>query len=207
MTATGELCVFAGVMALGQFSPGPDMLLLTRTSLRDGVGVGLKMALGIVCGLTVHATIAVCGVAVAFERIPLLRWTLQWVAAIYLLWLACGLLRVAFVAWYSGVRLEIRIKESGRPPFARGLLCNLFNPKVAMLLAAVSAPFLAGNHPDWWPVAVWMVIVGLGLGLWSLWVVLLQWPPLRSRYESAAHWIDGFFGAALVVLAVRLMIG
>ena len=28
MTAAGELLAFAGVMALGQFSPGPDMLLL-----------------------------------------------------------------------------------------------------------------------------------------------------------------------------------
>ena len=28
-----ELALFAGVMALGQFSPGPDMILLTRTAL------------------------------------------------------------------------------------------------------------------------------------------------------------------------------
>ncbi len=51
-----ELLAFAGVMALGQFSPGPDMILLTRTALRSGARAGVEMALGIACGLAVHAT-------------------------------------------------------------------------------------------------------------------------------------------------------
>ena len=207
MTGTGELWVFAGLIVLGQFSPGPDMVLLTRTALRDGSKAGVEMAVGIACGLAVHSTIAVGGVAVAFQRFPMLRLVMQWVAAFYLLWLASGLLRVCFVSWYSGaIRVEVG-SENPHPPFVRGLLCNLFNPKVALFLAAVCAPFLAGNHPGWWPYAIWGVIVGLGIGLWSLWVLLLQWRPLRVRYERAGGWIDGIFGTALVALALRLMIG
>ena len=95
MTEMGELWVFAGLMVLGQFSPGPDMLLLTRTALRDGSSAGVRMAVGIACGLAVHATIAVGGVAVMFLRFPILRIVLQWLSACYLLWLAFGLLREA----------------------------------------------------------------------------------------------------------------
>ncbi len=47
MTAAAELLAFAGVMALGQFSPGPDMVLLTRTSLKCGAKVGSDGAFGI----------------------------------------------------------------------------------------------------------------------------------------------------------------
>lgn len=205
MTNTGELWVFAGLIVLGQFSPGPDMVLLTRTALRDGSKAGVETALGIACGLAVHSTIAVGGVAVAFERFPALRRVLQWVAAFYLLWLAYGMLRAAFVAWYSGGFHQTAVVENVHPPFVRGLLCNLFNPKVALFLAAVCAPFLAGNHPGWWPYAIWGVVVGLGIGLWSLWVVLLQWRPLRRGYDRAALGIDAVFGIALVVLAVALM--
>ena len=43
--------------------------------------------------------------------------------------------------------------------FRRGLLCNLLNPKVALVLAASAAPFLAGERPAWWPVALWLIIV------------------------------------------------
>lgn len=207
VSGTSELWFFAGLIVLGQFSPGPDMVLLTRTALREGPKAGVEMASGISCGLAVHSTIAVGGVAVAFMRFPMLRWVLQWVAAVYLLWLAYGLLRSAWVAWRTGVTHVATARTSAQTPFVRGLLCNLFNPKVPLFLAAVCAPFLAGNHPAWWPGAIWGVVVGLGIGLWSLWVVMLQWRPLRARYERAAGWIDGIFGVALAALAVRLMIG
>lgn len=207
VTVTSELWMFAGLIVLGQFSPGPDMVLLTRTAMREGPEAGVTMAAGIACGLAVHSTIAVGGVAVAFERFPMLRQVLQWVAAFYLLWLAFGLLRAAWLAWRTGVAPGGAGKTSSQPPFVRGLLCNLFNPKVPLFLAAVCAPFLAGVHPRWWPFAIWGVVVGLGIGLWSLWVVLLQWQPLRTRYDRAAGWIDGVFGLALTALALRLMIG
>lgn len=207
MTAAVELGLFAGVMVLGQFSPGPDMLLLTRTALRKGAREGVETAAGIACGLTVHATIAVAGVAVVFQRLPLLRTALQWVAAAYLLWLAWGMARGFFVAWYSGAVYDMQVVESRKAPFVRGLLCNLLNPKAALFLAAVCAPFLSGARPVWWPFAIWGIIVGLGIGLWSLWVLLLQWQPLRHRYECSAGLIDGIFGLVLAALAVRLMTG
>jgi threonine efflux protein len=178
------------------------MLLLTRTALRHGSGVGVRMALGIATGLTLHATVAIAGMAVVFERFAVLRRALQWVAAIYLLWLAWGLLREAFSA---GSKSTIREMSTRHSPFVRGLLCNLFNPKVALFLAAVCAPFLAGPHPEWWPFALWCVVVGMGAGLWSLWVMALQWRPLRNAYEHAARGIDTAFGLALAVLAVILI--
>ena len=202
-----ELWVFAGVIVLGQFSPGPDMVLITRTALRDGTKAGVEMAGGIACGLAVHATLAVGGVAVVFQTFPMLQRVMLWVAAIYLLWLARGLLRSAYLAWQSGAAQVPAVKAAGHSPFVRGVLCNLFNPKVPLFLAMVCAPFLAGNHPGGWPYAIWGVVVGLGLGLWSLWVLLLQWRPLRSRYERAAGWIDGAFGVALTILALCLMLG
>jgi threonine efflux protein len=206
VTLVAELAAFAGLMVLGQFSPGPDMLLLTRTALKEGSGNGVKMAAGIACGLSVHATLAVGGVAVLLHKFPTVRLGFQWIAALYLLWLAYQLLRAVFIRWYSGGAMAPAEASLRHSPFVRGVLCNVFNPKVALFLAAVCAPFLSGNYPVWWPWAIWGIIVGLGLSLWSLWVILLQWPPLRSRYERIAVWIDGFFGVALGLLALRLMI-
>ncbi|MDB4502166.1 LysE family transporter, partial [Akkermansiaceae bacterium] len=64
----GELWAFAVIMVIGQFSPGPDMLLLTRTSLAEGLRAGWMMVLGISTGLTVHATLAIGGIAVVLAR-------------------------------------------------------------------------------------------------------------------------------------------
>ncbi|RYD47620.1 MAG: hypothetical protein EOP85_05140 [Verrucomicrobiaceae bacterium] len=206
MSPATELLAFAGVMALGQFSPGPDMILLTRTALRSGARAGVEMALGIACGLAVHATIAVGGLALAFDRLPTLRITMQWLAAGYLLWLCYCILREISARHPAEQASEVK-ETSSRSPFVRGLLCNILNPKAAIFLAAASAPFLRGNHPDWWPIAIWAIIFGQGCLLWSLWAYLLQWKPLRDGYQRSSRWIDGAFATVLAALAVRLMIG
>jgi threonine efflux protein len=204
---TGELLAFAGIMALGQFSPGPDMILLTRTALKSGVRAGVELALGIACGLTVHAAIAVGGWALAFERLPELWHLLRWLAAGYLLWLAYRMFMEVFVTWYSGALREAEVSVSSRNPFVRGLFCNLLNPKAAIFLAAVCAPFLRGGRPEWWPFAIWGIVVGEAFVLWSLWAWFLQWKPLSSRYGRVERWVDGVFAIVLVALAVRLIIG
>lgn len=60
-----EWFTFFVIMAVGQFSPGPDMVLLTRVSLADGKVAGMATAFGIASGLMVHAGIAVSGLAVS----------------------------------------------------------------------------------------------------------------------------------------------
>ncbi len=207
MSGVVELLAFAGVMALGQFSPGPDMILLTRTALRSGGRAGVKMALGIACGLCVHATLAVGGLAMALERMPVLWGVLRWVAAVYLIWLACRILREAFIMWNSGSLAESMVAAPVTNPFLRGFLCNLLNPKAALFLAAVMTPFLSGDRPGWWSFALWGIVVVQAGVLWSVWAGLLQWNRLRTCYGRATVWIDATFGWVLAALAVRLMTG
>ncbi len=207
MSGALELLVFAGVMALGQFSPGPDMVLLTRTALKGGSKAGVEMALGIACGLAVHATVAVAGLALAFERLPQLGEAMRWAAAGYLLWLAWQMAREHFEVPAGAAIDEKTSAPAVRRPFTRGLICNLLNPKAVIFLAAASAPFLRGDRPNWWPLAIWGIVVGQAALLWSLWSCLLQWPPLRQRYELAERWIDIVFALVLAALALRLMVG
>lgn len=207
MSECAALWAFAGVMALGQFSPGPDMILLTRTALKSGVRSGVKTACGIACGLSVHATLAVGGVALALEHSAPVKVALQWLAAAYLLWLAYRILGEVFAVVSSGAKREREVDSSERGPFRQGLLCNLLNPKAAVFLMAVSAPFLRGDRADWWPFAIWGIMVGQAFVLWSLWAFLLQWMPLRKGYQRAELWIDGLFGIVLLVLAIRVLVG
>lgn len=199
-----ELAAFAGLMALGQFSPGPDMILLTRTALAEGAKAGAIMAIGIATGLCIHASVAVAGLAVAFEQSPGLRKGISWAAAAYLLWLAWCLLRSAFKP--SVPDGETIAAPSARGPFLRGFICNLLNPKAVIFLAATCAPFLTGTHPSWWPFAIAGLVIVQGGTLWALWAWLLQWRPLRTRYERSARWIDGIFGVALAALAIKLLV-
>jgi threonine/homoserine/homoserine lactone efflux protein len=194
----GELLAFAVVMVIGQFSPGPDMLLLTRTSLAEGLKSGWLMVLGIVTGLAFHATLAIGGMAVLVARGGLPLVIMQWSAAAYLLWLAYGLIRKPVQ------RGEVTIPK--RSPYFRGLFCNLLNPKALVFFASVVAPFLTGEHPGWWPAALWVMIVGEGLFFWGLWVWLLQNQKVRSAYQKAGRTLDLIFAFILAALAIHLLI-
>ncbi len=203
-----ELAVFAGVMALGQFSPGPDMLLLTRTALAQGGKAGAWTAAGIACGLVVHAAVAMSGASLLLAGASLLAKLLRAAAAIYLAWIAFQLLRAACRSTAGPEPGTVALSAGDTMFFwRRGFFCNVFNPKVALFLAAVAVPFLTPGHPGWWPLVLAGVIVGEGLVLWIAWAWALQWPPLRRGYRSASRWIDALFGVALATLALRLLGG
>lgn len=203
-----EWLAFAGVMALGQFSPGPDMVLLTRTALASGRKCGCWAAVGIACGLACHAALAVTGVAVLLIRGGAFTVVLKWLAAAYLVWLACELMRSGIQSGRLSVAAQKPVSQGAFACWKRGLLCNLLNPKVALFLAGVSAPFLIREDvPRHWPLILWSTIVLEGLLLWCGWVHMLQVPAIRRRYLAAAHWFDLAFGLVLLVLAVVILTG
>ena len=201
-----ELLAFAGVMALGQFSPGPDMILLTRTALAQGRAAGWWTTAGITAGLCVHAALAIGGMAYLMAQGGWLALGLRWAAALYLGWLAWGLLRSAWRGAKDMNAVGEGVPASARASFRRGFLCNLLNPKAALFFAGVVAKFVVGTRPEWWPVALWGIIVGQGLILWGFYVAFLQFPPFQRGYLSAGRWIDGAFGLGLGGLAVGLVL-
>lgn len=207
MSGAVDLITFAGVMVLGQFSPGPDMLLLTRTALRDGSQAGVKMALGIATGLVFHSVVAFAGQAFLFRRLSLLEATLRWVAAAWLLWISYQIFRHLRLPVDPLSGEDASVGRTVGNPLMQGLSCNLLNPKAAVFLAAVGAPFLRGDHPAWWPAALGGIVVVQSAVLWSLWAWFLQWPPLATSYRKLERWIDCVFASVLIALAVSLVAG
>ena len=192
-----ELWAFALIMLIGQFSPGPDMLLLTRTSLAEGLRSGWMMVLGISTGLTLHASLAIGGIAVVFARGGVIAVGLEGIAALYLFWLAFGLLKKQEPTG------EVDIPRLN--PYLRGLFCNLLNPKALVFFASVVATFLTRPHPDWWPFALWLIVVFEALFFWCLWVWLLQIPRIKDGYRKFSRSIDLLFAMVLIGLAVHLI--
>lgn len=190
---------FAVMMAVGQFSPGPDMILLTRTALNEGLRAGWAMVAGIVTGLAVHASLAISGMAVLLANDGMVSQVVRIMAALYLSWLAWGLLKKKDNV--EGVQEVVSPKN----PYLRGLFCNLLNPKVLVFFAGVVAPFLDGDPLPMTYFAIWGIIVIEGLVLWSLWVWLLQFPGIQRAYQRAGRTLDVLFAAGLSVFAVLLL--
>ena len=197
--------LFAGVMALGQFSPGPDMILLTRVSLRNGRKAGWLVMLGIVVGLCLHSALAIGGMSALLGQGGWFERGLCLAAAAYLGYLGWQMVRVFFIAHYGEIQREEQ-RPSGQPWFLQGLLCNVLNPKVVVFFAGMTAVFLKGERPVFWPVLLWATIVLEGMVLWGLWVLLLQKKTIRDFYQKQGKWLELSFGLGLWVLAILLVV-
>lgn len=194
-----ELLAFAGIMAVAQFSPGPDMILLTRTSLRYGGRAGAVMSCGIASGLAVHSAIALGGAGYLFTTESNFLPYLKLLASAYLLYLAWQVFSSDPVP--SGTATA-----SPHGHFLRGLSCNLLNPKAALVLSSICAPFLQGHLGFERPLALGTIIVGQGALLWILWAYGLQIPWLRQSYDRRQGAINRCFAILLALLALSLWI-
>lgn len=210
-----EWLTFFMIMAVGQFSPGPDMILLTRVSLAEGRRAGWATACGIASGLMIHAGIAVSGLAFVLARNEAVNRWIKYLACGYLIWLAYQLMKSAMN--------NVKFKLDNGPPtrsqtslagyWRMGFLCNILNPKVAIFLAGVTLPFLElGMKTDLeigdsaWAAILWATIFLEGWLLWSIWVWMLQVRMIKDHYQRNAHIIDGVFGMCLIALAVMLVL-
>lgn len=205
-TIAADWALFAGIMALGQFSPGPDMILLTRVSLRNGKIAGWLVVAGIATGLCFHAALAIGGMSVLMAQGGFWEKGLSLLAAAYLGWLGWQMIR-AFLASSKGENAE---GTDGQPKgrvgwFVKGLLCNLLNPKVVVFFAGLTVVFLREERGAWWSVLLWATVVVEGLLLWGTWVVLLQNQKIRAVYQRGAKWFDLSFGIGLWILAGLLV--
>lgn len=197
-----DYLTFSVIMLLGQFSPGPDMLLLLRNALRHPPRAGIFTVAGIACGLIVHTGVALAGLAVAIRDSPVAYNSLLVAGGLWLLWLASRLLLEPSPPDdpASPGAGPARLPLSDRAAFLQGLITNLTNVKAVLFLAGVLVSQL-GPAPGFPRKAAFLlIVVGQALVFWSLFVIALQRPAIRLAYHRAGAWINRIFGISLAFL-------
>jgi threonine/homoserine/homoserine lactone efflux protein len=154
---------FATYQFVMSITPGPNNVMLTASGAHFGFRRTLPHMFGIATGCAIQL-IAVCaGLGTLFHQWPVLQTLLQWVGAIYLLWLGWKLLG-------SG---EIREARTARPiGFWHAAAFQFINPKAwVMTLTGVSLFLPTGMNV--WAAGSYlvglMVVVNLPcIAIWAL---------------------------------------
>jgi threonine efflux protein len=201
-----SLLAFSLLMLGAQFSPGPDMLLLTRNALLQSQRAALLTVLGIALGLAVHCTLILGGVAVMLARSPVAFTVLRVAGGLYLGWLGTSLL----VSIRRIPNQDVVGKSAGpvltaRGAFAQGLLTNLLNAKAILFLLATLTAFHPTGSPGWRKWALGGIVIGQAVVFWSLFVLALNWSPVRTFFVRRAAWVNGFFGVLLLIAALAAL--
>jgi threonine/homoserine/homoserine lactone efflux protein len=199
-----DVAAFAAVAALIVVVPGPDMALVLRNGVAYGRRGAVATALGVNTGLLVWALAAALGIAAVLHASGTAFTALKLAGAVYLVWLG---LRALLDAW----RADADGPRAGRPqrrrtsPFRQGLLCNLFNPKVALVYTTLIPQFVDRGGSE---IAQTFLLAGVFIAMGLVWLTgyallvaevgrLLRRPPVRRAVSAVS-------GALLTALGVRL---
>src|SRR4051812_2282132 len=135
------LLSFTVTGALITISPGPDSLLVLRTSVAAGPKNAAMAAAGICAGLSVWAFAAAFGVsAILAASVPLYQ-LLKVAGAVYLCWLGFRMIRQSM----NKEAFEERPNFPSKTPlrwFSVGLFTNLLNPKVGAFYISLLPQFV-----------------------------------------------------------------
>lgn len=126
--------------------PGPNVLLVISTSLAHGSLRGLQTIAGSMLAMALQLALAVfLTQALALYLSEIFDW-IQWLGALWLLWLGVGQLRQA---WQQrGVKgMVLPSQTSARGCFGRGFFISLTNPKTILFFGAFLPQFVSAETP------------------------------------------------------------
>lgn len=147
----GTLILLCAMGFFGALTPGPDMLLILKTTLRYGAWQGFRVLFGIASGWCVFLGLIYAGLSHWLSH-PYAQLALSLIGGVYLLSMAYGMLSHGA----SELRLD---SEQARSGYLQGLIINLSNPKAILFFVFLVTPFIDE---------------GVGVSLIALWCALFS---------------------------------
>lgn len=195
----GQVLAFVGVAVVLTLTPGPDMALVLRNSLRGGRPAALRTVLGIAVGLMGWAAATALGVAALLAASSTVFTVLKLAGGAYLVYLGIQTL----LSLRRGEEAPERPVRAGSP-FRQGLVTNLLNPKLAVLFTTLLPQFISEDDPA---LAKSMLLAGLFVSIGLTWLVIyahLVDVVARSRRFRRA--VEAVTGVVLIALGARLAV-
>jgi len=192
-----KVAAFAVMSLIVTVTPGPDSLLVVRSSLRGGRRAGARVAGGAASGSLAWGICSAVGLTALLAASAQAYRSVQLAGACYLVFLGIR-------GWWATAGHEPS-RPRRNPGFRTGLLSNLLNPKVGLFFLAVMPQFIP-QHANVTSYALAFaatdaVIAGAWLAAVA-WIsgkvgTLLGRPCVRAALDRAA-------GTVLVALGVKV---
>ncbi|NHD18754.1 MULTISPECIES: LysE family translocator [unclassified Actinopolyspora] len=212
-----QLVPFLLLTVLITITPGADMALGIRNSLRGGSAACWWTGLGCCTGLVVHAVVSVAGLSALLAASATAYTVLKVVGACYLIWLGVR----SLISTLRGGRGTIGAdadrgcsttadepKLALSTAYRQGLISNLLNPKIVVLFLTLLPQFVGNDEPHTiTSLQLALVFVVTGLLWWRVlsWLLAgLQGLLSRKKVRSA---LESITGAVLIALGLRVALG
>lgn len=192
-----RIAAFAVLSLIVTVTPGPDSLLVLRSSLQAGRRAGARVAAGATSGSLAWGICSAAGLTAILAASAQLYRALQVAGACYLLFLGIR-------GWRSAAG-HLAVKSGRSPGFRTGLLSNLLNPKVGLFFLTVM-PQLIPHHANVTSYALAFAVTDALIA--GAWLAIVAWLSDRARAllrrPRVRRAMDRAAATALVALGLKV---
>lgn len=192
-------------LMLGAISPGPTFIYVAKNSIAISRKHGLFTALGTGMGAAIFGLLAVMGLQAILLAVPSAYFLLKICGGLYLLFLAYKIVKHAKEPIQTN--LAHGQQMSLRRAFTTGLITQLSNPKIAIVLASIFTALLPKEIPNYFYVVLPILCFFIDAGWCSLVAVALSAEKTRQAYITFKAIFDRAAGAVMTVLGLKLIFG
>lgn len=195
----------AVALMLGAISPGPAFIYVAKNSIAISRKHGLFTALGTGTGAALFGLLAVLGLQAILLAVPSAYLILKICGGLYLLWLAYKIIRHAKEP--IQVESDMSKQMSYAKAYRMGLVVQLSNPKIAIILASVFTALLPKEIPLYYYFVLPALCFFIDAGWYSLVAMALSADKPRRVYLKFKATFDRVAGGVMSLLGLKLIFG
>lgn len=199
-------CLYALAYLATTISPGPNVLLVIRNTIRYGSRGTVATIAGNLLSQLVVVVLVALGVGAVLAAMPPLFIAMKVVGAAYLIYLGIKQLRSAGARAQSGAGVAAAPVLDNRKVFREALLVSGSNPKTLIFFCAFMPQFISHDHPLPLQFAV-MYLTGAGIVALVHTVYSFSVRRLHSGLGNS-RWLDAIKrggGLIFVALGIKLL--
>lgn len=194
---------------LALLSPGPDFVLIVKSTIKNDSKDALGVAFGITFANAVYIGLCLIGVGSILAASAPIMITLKIIGGLFLMYLGIQALRTRKDAYHQFDVVPSAHRNSANTTFlkefAAGFLSGIFNPKNLLFYLSLFTVVLTPEISLAFKLALgfWMTIVVL---VWDIAIIfLLSTPKVRTTFTQAAYYIDKVTGALLGIIGLTIV--
>lgn len=199
-----QFLVLAAAHFLAVASPGPDLAVVIKQSIRYGKRNAIITSIGIGSAILIHVGYSAVGIGLLIKKSPMVFDALKYLCAGYLAYIGYKSLRVKASAPEQFNQQPKLDEQSGKKAFGIGFITNVLNPKATLFFLSIFSVVVSQQTPNIWlgAYAVYFSLMTMG---WFCFVSLvLNKTSVRNKFLTMGHYFDWTMGVVLIALAIKV---
>ncbi|QIC73673.1 MULTISPECIES: LysE family transporter [Acinetobacter] len=191
---------------VAQLSPGPDIILIAKSSASTTRRNTIHIIAGISLGIVLWVVLTLLGFTVLVEQFPWIQQVLMLIGGLFLAKMGWAMLSSGLRSLKQSTALEdVQAQSSAQKNyFLLGLFTNLSNPKTLIYFSSVFSLALSSSASDYLKAQLAVIIPLQTFLTFVLLMLLLSQPKIKAVYQRSGSYIDILSGALFLIFALWL---